>query len=1104
MRTARERIARGLRRNGLIASTLAATALTAIALHSNQAWAVGRTEVPAESPRPLQDAEPAGSTLKLVIAATTDTHGRVRGWDYYTNKADAVRGLSRLGTIVDSLRAANPDRVVLVDAGDWFQGNPFTSAAAEAKPKLHPVVAAMNALKYDAVVVGNHEFNYGVPFLDASLRQARFPILGGNVREASGKSHFASTTSFVRNGVKVAIVGATTPGSMVWDKENLATANLTVSDIVPSVKKAVSDARTSGAEVVIVVLHSGLGGASNFDEAATKGAEENVAGRIPREVPGVDVVVYGHSHSELVDSTVNNTLLMQPRNWAQTLGVATLSLEKRGNKWAVASSKGQSIAAAGHAESPTILAATQEGHDAAVKWANAPIGKTAVVWRSDSARVQDSPIVDFVAEVMRRAANADLATTSTFSLDARLDPGVITMAQLSQLYPYDNQLAVVRINGKQLREFLEHSAKQYRTLNADGSAPAGGITDTSVPGYNYEILTGADYVIDLRKPVGERITSLSFRGNPVKDSDTFTMAVNNYHQNGAGGYTMLANLPQVYTKDTDIRGLLIAEGKRVGTLNPGTYANKNWRIEPASAVAMAYAQQNRSRGSQAPNNSASGNASSSSAAGAPQQKRTLRLLTTSDFHASLEARPDSRGRMVGGAVALEAALAKARNECKDTCTSITVDGGDLFSGSPASDWTSGRPTIAAYNRLGISAGALGNHEFDFGQDTLKMRLANLNYRVLGANVVGTDGKVPNWIKSDTIVVRDGLRIGIVGAASQNTPGNTRRRNLKGLTFLDPAPIVSARVKALRAEGVDAVIVTIHDGARCTNGVSEGCDGPGIDFVKALTEKPDAVVLAHAHTNMLLTINGIPSVQVTSNGRAIGVIDIPLKGGGVATPTFRNVSADSLTNIDTVLDTIVKNAVNRVRSRLEAPVATIKDNLTRPGEQYPLGNLVSDATRVIGNADFGAANNGGIRADVRAGPLNFGAVHEIAPFGNTIAKLSIRGRDLKTLFENFLRGKAPNSHVSGLEIVYDPAKAPGDRIVSMTLPSGKALEPNKIYTLALNDYMIDDPGFMREELVVSTQMLPIEVSAAIAEYLKRLPQPVVAPSEVRIRAVGEKR
>lgn len=1057
------------------------------------------------------------TSLRLVIAATTDTHGRLRGWDYYTNAADPVRGLTRVATVVDSLRAANPSQVVLLDAGDWLQGNPLTSAAALSPSKVHPVIAAMNALQYDAVVVGNHEFNYGVPFLDKAVKQAHFPLLAANVRDANGKLHFASTTSFVRNGVKIAVIGATTPGAMVWDRDNLRAAKVTVTDIVPAVKNAVSTARTNGAEVVIVLLHSGLGGNSDYDTASTHGAAENVAGRIPREVPGVDLVVFGHTHSELIDSTINHTLMMQPRYWATSVAVATLSLEKVGTKWSVTARKGQSIPAAGHAESKAVLAATEQAHVAAMKWANSTVGKTNVAWRTDSSGVVDTPVIDFIGEVMRREAKADLASTTTFSLDTRIAPGPVTIAQLSKLYPYDNQLTAVRISGAQLRAFLEHSSRQFRTLNADGSVPEGGVVDSKVYSYNYEIVTGADYVIDLHKPIGSRITSLTVKGKPIRDDDSFTMALSSYRQGGAAGYSMLPSLTKTYDKGTDIRGLLIAEIQRVGVINPSDYFTQNWRLEPASAVALAYAQQNRTRpttttaryDSVTVNSAPRTNSTQSqSIVGQPVAtqpgKRTLRLITTSDFHASLEARANDKGRLLGGAVALQAALTQARNECKDNCTSITVDGGDLFSGSPASDWTSGKPTVAAYNRMGISAGALGNHELDFGQDTLRMRLSELKYRVLAANVVGPDGKVPSWLRSDTIVVRDGLRIGIIGAASQFTPASSRQRNLKGLTFLDPAPIVSARINELRAENVDAVIVTIHDGGRCTSGVSEGCDGSGMNFVKALTEKPDAVVLAHAHTNVLLTINGIPSVQVTSNARAIGVIDIALKSGIPATPTFRTVSADSLTNIDTVLDTIVKNAVNRVRTRLETPVATIKETLTRPDPHYPLGNLVADATRVMGNADFGAVNNGGIRADLLAGPLNFGGVHEISPFGNVIAKLSIRGKDLAPLFESFVRGKEANSHVSGLEIVYDPAKPVGERIVSLTLSDGKPIDPSKIYTLALNDFMIDDPGFMKPQYVVSTQVLPIELSAALAEYLKRLPQPVVAPTEVRIRKVGEAR
>ena len=164
-------------------------------------------------------AQDRGARADLVIAASTDIHGWVRGWDYYADSADARRGLTRVATIFDSIRASAPGRAVFVDAGDFLQGNPLTYVASRpgfAGP--HPVVAAMNALRYDAVVIGNHEFNYGLPFLDRALADAKFPLLASNARRVDGKRGWAPAAFVDRAGVRVAIVGVTTPWSMVWDK----------------------------------------------------------------------------------------------------------------------------------------------------------------------------------------------------------------------------------------------------------------------------------------------------------------------------------------------------------------------------------------------------------------------------------------------------------------------------------------------------------------------------------------------------------------------------------------------------------------------------------------------------------------------------------------------------------------------------------------------------------------------------------------------------------------------------------------------------------------------------------------------------------------------
>ncbi len=534
-----------------------------------------------------------GARIELLIAATTDVHGRLRGWDYQADRPDSARGLARAATVVDSLRVAHPDRVVLVDAGDLFQGNPLTYVAArvEAQP-VHPVIAAMNVLRYDAATIGNHEFNYGVPTWERAMQQANFPFLAGNVLARNGTPRYPGVVSLERGGARIAIIGATTPGSMVWDRANLAQEGITIRDIVPFVREAVASVRPTH-DVVVVVLHSGLGGPSSYDELTSGAGKENVAGVVATDVPGVDLVVLGHSHREVVDSLVGNTLIVQPRNWAGSVAVARFGVTRVGGRWRIDTRRGESIRLNNVRESPAVIAATLAAHERTLRWVKAPLGRTTVSWRSDSARVADVPIIDFMLEVMRRTAGADLAATAAFSLDAAFEPGPITMAQLAQLYPYDNTLRAIRVSGAQLRDYLEHSARYFRTLAADGSAPDSGIVNTEVPGYNFEILSGAEYVIDLTRPAGERVTTLRWNGRDVAPADSFTLALNNYRAEGGGGFSMLAGARTVYDEGRDIRDLLVEEIRRVGTLDPREYAAQNWSLQPAAAVSLGKAAMGR-------------------------------------------------------------------------------------------------------------------------------------------------------------------------------------------------------------------------------------------------------------------------------------------------------------------------------------------------------------------------------------------------------------------------------------------------------------------------------------------------------------------------------
>jgi 2',3'-cyclic-nucleotide 2'-phosphodiesterase (5'-nucleotidase family) len=524
---------------------------------------------------PLQSNAP----LDLVVAATTDVHGRLRGWDYYANAPDSLRGLSRAATIIDSLRRGVSVYPVVVDAGDFLQGSPIAYVAARVDTEIqHPVIAAMNAVTYDAVAIGNHEFNYGLPTLDRAMKQADFAMVSANVYTPDGKHAFRPWAISTRRGIKIAIVGATTPGSNLWDRDNLA-EHLAIRDIVPDVRSAVRDARDAGAVVVIVVVHSGLNEPSSYDTVTTGVASENVAARLAHEVPGIDLLVYGHSHKEMADTVIGGTLLMQPRNWAGSVAIAHLGIARRDGRWRVVSKQSTVVATAHHKESPLVLAVTQEGHRATVQYANAAIGTTPVAWRADSARVAATPLIDFILDVERRASGAQLASTAAFSLDASLPAGPITVARLSALYPYDNTLRAVKLSGAQLRAYLEQSARYFRQ-NADGSVDV----DPAIPGFNYDIVAGVDYTIDVSRPLGQRITTLDFNGRPVAPTDTFTMALNNYRQTGGGGFAMLRDAPVVYDRQLEIRQLLIDEVRRKGTLSPSDYFHPNWRIVPAAAI----------------------------------------------------------------------------------------------------------------------------------------------------------------------------------------------------------------------------------------------------------------------------------------------------------------------------------------------------------------------------------------------------------------------------------------------------------------------------------------------------------------------------------------
>jgi 2',3'-cyclic-nucleotide 2'-phosphodiesterase (5'-nucleotidase family) len=1038
-------------------------------------------------------AAPQSTEVELIVAATTDTHGRLRSWDYYANKAEPRRGLTRVATIVDSLRMANAGRVVLVDAGDLLQGNPVTYVAARMAGdslRPHPVAAAMNAMGYDASAIGNHEFNYGLPTLRRLIADAHFPMLAANAYTPNGQHAFTAWKMVERQGIEIALVGGTTPGSNLWDRDNLA-GRIVIRDIVPAVREAVASARRAGANVVVVMLHSGLDEPSSYDTVASGVASENVSARVAREVPGIDLIVYGHSHKELADTLINGVLLMQPKNWATSLGVATLKVAREGKAWRVVAKHGVLIPAAGHAENAAVLAATDAAHRATVAYVTRPIGTTPVAWRADSARVVDTPLIDFILAVERKASGAQLASTAAFSLDANLAAGPVTVARLAALYPYDNTLRKIWITGRQLRAYLEYSAR-YFTVDANGAVGV----DPAIPGFNFDIVAGADYTIDVSKPIGSRITRLDYRGRAISPRDSFTFALNNYRQTGGGGYAMLAGSKNLDERQLEIRQLLIDEVRARGTLNPATYAQHNWEIVPNAAVATAYASMHRVPGE-----------GGTSIAARPATGPRLRLIGTNDVHGALEARPDPSGVMRGGLAYVAAAIKRAEAECAPPrCTSLLLDGGDEFQGTPASNFAYGRPVVEIFNRLGLGAAALGNHEFDWGPDSLRARMRQAHYAFLGANVRDTLGRGVPWIRSDTILVRGGARIGVIGVSTRSTATSTRASNVVGLRFEDPAPIVDSLTRSLRARGATVVVVVAHAGAFCDRTGQAQCSGEVVDLARRVTQHVDAIISGHTHSLVNSIVNGIPIVQGRSRGEAIDVVDLPLDAGDAAMPTHevREVFPDSIAP-DPEIQAIVAQATAAAAPRADRPIARIAEYLKKSAsgaeEQVALGNLIADAMRVQGKGDIGIMNNGGIRAPLRAGMVTYGDLFEVQPFGNVLYRVTIGGRDLRSYLEKLVSRRRPIVHMSGVVVEYDTSRAPGSRVLSVRV-GGAPLDDTREYTVVVNDFeFTGGSGLGFGDAVRRSKNLDLVDLDAFVDYLQHQPQPVPAPNDKRFVAVN---
>ncbi|WCC79550.1 5'-nucleotidase C-terminal domain-containing protein [Cutibacterium equinum] len=563
------------------------------------------------------------ATSALTVLATTDIHGHVFDWDYFADapfpasdqgRSSAPLGMSRVATIVKQVRAEKgADSVVMLDNGDTIQGTPLTYLAAKQPEKLgrdEVMARAFNLVGYDAANIGNHEFNYGLKELDRFKSDLEAPLLCANVIDlTTGKPLTQGTLMLTKtvdgHPVKVGVVAVTTPGSMVWDKANLA-GKVDIADPVKTAAKYSVKLRKDGADVVVVLIHAGL----SEDQASPiyQGLPENDATVLAKSVPEVDLVVIGHTHLddpvEIVDGiSGHKVVITQPDYWARSVSQVTIPLDFSGGKAAVVHDQvtvtpryTRDVEEDKEFASDAEL---QADHKATVTYVNSVVATSTTTLTTERSMVEDTPILDFIGKVQAdtvaqaiKGGKYDgipvIAQVSPFSRTAAFPKGEIKIKDIAGLYVFDNTLAGILLTGTQLKDYLEYSAKYFKQVKKGATvnpAPAseGGDTQADYQGkpvwdYNYDAITGVKYSIDISKPVGERILGLSWQGAPVADDQKFVLAINNYRMSGGGGYPHVTQAPVVWDEILEIRQLLIDTASKMKTIDPKDFFDRNWFV----------------------------------------------------------------------------------------------------------------------------------------------------------------------------------------------------------------------------------------------------------------------------------------------------------------------------------------------------------------------------------------------------------------------------------------------------------------------------------------------------------------------------------------------
>lgn len=577
----------------------------------------------------------------LRIMQTTDLHAQIFPYDYYNDRPVEGLGLAHTAAVIAAVRksvGAGAGNTVLLDNGDLLQGSALGDYMAHDRGMrmgdLHPVIAAMNVLGYDAANLGNHEFNYGLEFLQAALAGSAFPFVSANalLKRGADVLHdkrllppYVMLDRNLRDGagvlhpIKIGVLGLLPPQIVTWD-EALLRGAIQSRDMVETAAALIPEMREAGADIVVVLAHTGIGAVQHSD------GMEN-AGRPLARLPGVDALITGHTHMlfpspqfagipglDVDRGTVDGTPAVMAGFCGSHLGVIDLKLQRDGGRWQVLDGGGQVLPVAHTspkgkssvtAPAPGVLKAARKAHLATLDYMRFPVGATARPLQSYFALIKDCATVQIVCRAQQRFVMEQLAGTehdglpllsaaAPFKVGGWAGPGHYTdipvglmyQRSIADLYCFPNTICAMRLRGADILEWLERSAGAFHQVEAGKQDQA--LLNDDFPSYNFDVILGLTYQIDptqparysvtgaLMNPKTRRISDLRYQGNPIDLDADFIVATNNYRASTYGAMFSDCTSPVVFESSVTVRNVLLNEIARSSPMD--LVAEPNWRF----------------------------------------------------------------------------------------------------------------------------------------------------------------------------------------------------------------------------------------------------------------------------------------------------------------------------------------------------------------------------------------------------------------------------------------------------------------------------------------------------------------------------------------------